>query len=153
MLTIQSRSRLGLSLALLAVTAACSGAKSPTAPAPPRPDPPAAVSVPQGPLPPITGPARVFTYVSSPVSPLGVITSVSRYVLYDDGTFALQYPGPFEYRGTYTAADGAFGLAFSAHPAGVWQASATLDGGTLTVRYNVDMRLSDFEDAIYRIAE
>jgi hypothetical protein len=151
MRTRPARARLGWSIALLALTTACTDTRPPTAPTPPPPDRPAGVSAPQGPLPPISGPARVFTYVSSAASPLGVITSASRYVLYDDGTFALQYPGPFEYRGTYTALDGAIRFDFAAHPGGVWQASATLDGGTLAVRYNLDMFLSDFEDAIYRI--
>ena len=153
MLTINTRSRVGTLITVLALTAACTDTRPPTAPTPPRLDTPAGVSVPQGPLPPITGPARVFTYVSSAASPLGVITSVSRYVLYDDGTFALQYPGPFEYRGTYAALDGAVRFDFAAHPGGVWQATATLDGDTLAVRYNLDMFLSDFENAVYRIAE
>ena len=35
--------------------------------------------------------------------------------------------------------------------AGPWGASASLGGDTLTVRYNLIMQLTDFEDAVYQL--
>src|SRR5438874_1974342 len=53
--------------------------------------------------PPITGPARVFVYRDSPFPRVASYTLTSRFVLYDNGRFALQFDNPGgEYPGTYT---------------------------------------------------
>ena len=89
--------------------------------------------------------------------PLQRWTLNSRFVLYDDGTFALQYrisAGAPEYRGTYRTGNGAIAFEWEGwSTAGPWGASGTLDGKTLTVRFNLVMQMSDFEDAIYTLDE
>jgi hypothetical protein len=76
----------------------------------------------------------------------------SRYLLYDDGKFTLEYPH-VSYRGTY-AEDGST-MIFSWEgwsTGGPWGATGTIDGDTLTVRYNLIMQMSDFEDGVYQRA-
>ena len=96
--------------ALVAVSTACSESSPPTRPSPvavavetPAPPPP----VPHTPtFPALSRPGRVYVGVPSPASPTHGSALYSRYVLYDDRTFALRYSsanfGFFEYRGTYT---------------------------------------------------
>jgi hypothetical protein len=125
------------------------GATDPTplaAPAP-QPAPPPLT----GTYPPITGPARVFAYRDSPYPRVAAYTLTSRFVLYDDGRFALQYQLPIgEYRGTYTTSDGVVTFNWEGWSvAGPWGAEATLSGDVLSVRYNLIMQLTDFEDANY----
>ncbi|HUQ19337.1 MAG TPA: hypothetical protein VM099_06955 [Gemmatimonadaceae bacterium] len=99
-----------------------------------------------------TGPARVFAYDHAFWAPQAYTTQ-SRFVLYDNHAFALQYPPPIgEYRGGYTETNA--GISFDWEgwsSAGPWWASGTLSGDTLTVRYNMIMALSDFEDAVYTL--
>ncbi|PYR63909.1 MAG: hypothetical protein DMF87_22185 [Acidobacteria bacterium] len=125
---------------------------APTAPTPTvvpslQPVPPSLT----GTYPPITGPARVFVYRDSPYPRVAAYTLTSRFVLYDDGRFALQYEQPVgEYRGTYTASDGVVTFNWEGWSvAGPWGAEATLSGDVLNVRYNLIMQLTDFEDADY----
>lgn len=77
----------------------------------------------------------------------------SRFVLYGDGTFALQFADSrdfFEYLGRYTRADSVVTFDWDAwSTAGAWGATATLRGDSLVVRYNVIMRLTDFIDGTY----
>jgi hypothetical protein len=151
MITFNAIARFGALAALLALTGACSDVKMPTAPAPVHSQQVPALE-PLPPLPPISRPARVFEFVPSPAHPTSAITETSRYVLYDDGTFALQFNGVFEYLGTYTEADGVIQFFWEGRSvAGPWGANGTLDGNTLTVRYNIIMQLSDFEDCAYRL--
>lgn len=79
----------------------------------------------------------------------------SRYVLYDDSTFALQSSDGgsvfFEYRGTYLEANGHVAFDFAAYelndPA---DATGTItDRGLLSVRYVEYLQLSDFVDGLY----
>jgi hypothetical protein len=79
-------------------------------------------------------------------------TTRSRYVLYDNGAFALQYSdnGGFEYLGGYTAANGIITFKWDGwSTAGPWGATGTLKGDTLTVAYSEGMMMADFEDAVY----
>ena len=87
----------------------------------------------------------------SPYPRVAAYTLTSRFVLYDDGRFALQYEQPVgEYRGTYTASDGVVTFNWEGWSvAGPWGAEATLSGDVLNVRYNLIMQLTDFEDADY----
>ena len=79
---------------------------------------------------------------------------ISRYVLYEDGSFSLQFLsirfGFFEYAGRRTTDNGH--LWFSFFDDARWDARATLEAGKLSVRYNVIMMLSDFVDGVYSLA-
>ena len=76
-------------------------------------------------------------------------------MLYDNGAFALQYTSPIgEYRGGWTQADGVITFAWEGwNITGPWGATGTLQSGMLTVQYNDIMMWSDFEDAVYRLAQ
>ena len=74
----------------------------------------------------------------------------SRYVLYRDGTFVLEYPNG-QYRGTYTETAGRITFEWEGWSvAGAWGASGVLTDDSLSVSYNMIMILSDFEDALYK---
>jgi hypothetical protein len=78
----------------------------------------------------------------------------SRYVLYDDGTFALQYSSAkhsfFEYRGTFKVMDGLVAFDWEGWSvAGAWGATGSLSDDSLSVQYNIIMQLSDFADGVY----
>jgi hypothetical protein len=79
-------------------------------------------------------------------------TRCSRFVLSRDGRFALQYGTVgAAYSGSYAVAGTSLDFAWDGRStAGLWESSAQLSGGTLTVRYGQIMSLSDFEDAVYR---
>jgi Tol biopolymer transport system component len=81
--------------------------------------------------------------------------AISRYVLYEDSTFGLQYLSArsefFEYTGRYARVNASISLDFDANRP-QWQATATIQGDSLVVTYNRDMMLSDFEDGVYRLA-
>jgi hypothetical protein len=126
--------RLGALVALLMLSTACSSPDSFTAPS--------MVGARLG-FPTVVEPARIYLAANSWPQP-------SRYVLYDDGRFELQYSGINDYRGTYTEANGAFTFEWEGRSAaGPWGATGSLTADALTVRYNLIMQLSDFEDAVY----
>jgi hypothetical protein len=79
-------------------------------------------------------------------------TKKSRFVLYDNGAFVLQFPslGEGGYRGGYADANGVVVFEWEGWSvAGPWGATGTVTGDSLTVRYNQIMQLTDFEDAVY----
>ena len=77
--------------------------------------------------------------------------SDDQYLLYEDGTFVLQYVGGGEYRGTYSWGKATIDFAFGADPR--WQATGFIHGDSLlTVKYTVVMALIGFEDGVYRLA-
>ena len=125
-------------LALLVLSTACTGG-SPTAPAPDVSN-----RTPAPAFPAVTRPAQVYVDANSSPAP-------SRYLLYDDGTFALQYSRlGLEYRGTYRVANGVVTFEWEGgSAAGPWGATGSLNGDALSVRYNLIMQLSDFEDGVY----
>lgn len=144
-----------LATAVLALLAAwgCSGPVSPSPPPPvqaaPVPTPPPSN------FPPLSGPSRVFVFDHELTYPVRDYTRASRLVLYDNGAFALQYPslGTVAYRGGYSAANGEMTFEWEGwSTAGAWGATAALTGDALTMRYNLIMQLSDFEDAAYVLA-
>jgi hypothetical protein len=114
---------------------------------------------------PTGGPARVFDYAGA-AAPVADYTRASRFVLYDSGTFQLQLVDPSSgsimvYAGRYAEAGAVVTFAWdgfsTAGPdgsstAGPWGATGTLDGKSLTVQYNLNMWLSDFENAVYVLA-
>ena len=72
----------------------------------------------------------------------------SRYVLYENGAFALQYVSlAGQYTGSYRQEDGSIYFDFNADR--LWDASGTLNDDLLEVRYSDQMQHSDFENAVY----
>ena len=146
----------GAVVVLLVLFAACgsSGPTSPTGtnppsalppPTPPTP-PPATV------FPPLSGPSRTFLFDRELSYRVSDYTKKSRFVLYDNGAFVLQYPslGEGGYRGGYEDANGVIRFEWEGWSvAGPWGATGTLKGDSLTVQYNQIMQLTDFEDAVY----
>ena len=144
---------------LLCVAIGCGGAEhsTPTSPsstvgaaAPPLP------LAPYSPFPAVTRPARVYSFAGPLSYQVGDFTRESRFVLYDDRTFALQYArslGSLEYPGRYTESQGTVTFDWDGwSTAGSWGATATATDDLLTVRYNFIMQMSDFDDAVYRRA-
>ena len=67
----------------------------------------------------------------------------SRFVLYDNGGFVLQFPtvAGDGYRGGYTEVNGAITFEWEGwNPAGPWGAAGMLNGNSLTVQYNSIMQ-------------
>ena len=132
----------------------CSGPASPTSPNQPPVSVAAAAAATN--IPPLSGPSRSFVFDRELSFPARDYTKRSRFVLYDTGAFVLEYPslGDTGYRGAYRETMG--GLVFDWEGwsvAGPWAATGTLNGDALTVRYNLTMQLSDFEDAIYLLTK
>lgn len=137
--------RCGLVVAVVTL-AACSN--SPTAPTPPAvvaAAPPLVID-----FPVVARPARI--YVNSAL--YRYLLSTTRFVLYDDGTFTLQFlnngSGIGEYRGTYKEANGTVDFDWEGWSVmGPWDATASLTPDALTVSYNDIMKWNDFEDGVY----
>lgn len=150
-----TRFAVGVSVVLLA--GACN---SPVSPPTTPTQKTAAPTTPAGPLdaprgfPAVSPPARIYLGVDSPTSVRHGSPLASRYVLYDDGTFALQYSSanyPFvELRGAYEEANAVITFEWEGRNiAGPWGATGSLSDDSLSVRYNAMMQLSDFEDGVY----
>ena len=102
-------------------------------------------------FPPPTGPSRTFAFADQSAYEVRDYTRSSSFVLYDNGAFALRYPG-FEYRGRWSEANGVIDFTWEGWSvAGSWRATGMLNAGTLTVQYNIIMAMSDFEDAVYAL--
>lgn len=143
------------------LTGACSGPPTrptanttpppPVSSTPPPTTPPPAPFVPS--FPAVSQPARVYVAERFPyiAYPHGSLLG-SRFVLFDDGNFGLQYSSLtnpfFQYTGTYTEQSGDLMLAFHANN-GRWTATAAITDGALSVKFNLDMQMSDFEDGVY----
>lgn len=142
-------------LLAMALLGACS--HSPVAPTPPAGVDPPATSAPPAPtakppLPPLSE-GRVFAFQSAAQTgqTLAWYTPGSRYVLFDNGMFVLEYPHG-SYRGTYKQDGPTITFEWEGWSvAGPWGATGTLLDDQLTVRYNMIMIMSDFEDAIYTL--
>lgn len=81
----------------------------------------------------------------------------TRYVLYGDGRFEMQFSsynyGVFSYTGRYSQNGTVLTFEWDGWSvAGPWGASGTLDGDTLHVRYNDVMMWTDFIDGPYVLA-
>jgi len=143
----------------IAFASACSEVRSPVAPTrtdvtPPRADTPseaALASVSPPPFPSVSRPARVYVAEKSPVYSMHGSPLASRYVLFDDGAFALQYASAnypfFQYLGTYKETDGV--IVFSWEGCCGWGATGSLEGDSLTVEYTINMQMSDFLNGVY----
>ena len=143
----------GALLVLLMLSAAC-GSSGPTSPtgtsqpaAVPSPAPQRGISA-----PPLSGPSRTFVFDRELSYRVRDYTKNSRFVLYDNGAFVLQYPtlGEGGYRGGYEDAHGVITFEWEGwSTAGPWGATGTLKGDSLTVQYNETMQHTDFEAALY----
>lgn len=84
------------------------------------------------------------------------MTRGSHFVLYENGAFLLQYqPSQFgdgRFRGAYQLANGGMTFLFEFQGRSVGEAAdatATLEGDSLTIQYVETMKHADFEDAVY----
>ena len=120
----------------------------PTEPAPPAPAPA---------FPPLSRPGVVYLGNDAIYDALVSFHQskvASRYVLYDDSTFALQFStlrfGFFEYTGRFTRADSRITFDWvGSSTAGPWGAIGTMRGDSLSVAYSLDMQMADFIDGVY----
>jgi hypothetical protein len=111
-------------------------------------------AIPTPPFPPLSGPSRTFIFASQLAYPVSDNTKNSRFVLYDNGAFVLEYVslGELGYRGGYKDANGVLIFGWEGWSvAGSWGATGTLQGECLTVQYNLIMQHTDFEDAVYAL--
>jgi len=148
MIAVRSRAL----VALLVLSTACRGSSpvSPTGrnePTPPRAPSPLN-------FPPPSGAARVFTFDHELSYPVSDLTKTSRFVLYENGVFVLDFSAcncGEGYRGGFTETNGVITFEWEGwNIMGPWGATGRLDGDTLAVQYNLVMQLSDFEDGVYR---
>lgn len=127
----------------------------PAAPAPPYPPPPP--TPPRTPItfPPLSGPSRTFVFDHELTYPVRPFTKQSRFVLFDNGAFVLEYLSipAFTPSGQYRPTDGV--LMFLFEGAGryvdeAWDdAVGTLQGDSLTIEFEEQMQHSDYENAVY----
>lgn len=90
---------------------------------------------------PLSGSAVIYQSVGVPSS-----GSLSRYALYDDGTFELQYTAGFKFPGTYAIVSGEIRFQFDNT---AWLATGTVRGDSLSVQYNDVALGADFVDGVY----
>ncbi len=149
-------------IAVAAVAACGDGASPPTAPTPPvSPGPVASPApTPQPPVnfPPVVGPSRVFTFDRPLGYPVRDFTQQSRFVIYDNGAFVLEYASlNFVLPGQYVR-DSSGRLMFLFQFNGRTQNEAwddavgTLDGDRLGIEFELTMQHADFENAVYALA-
>jgi hypothetical protein len=110
--------------------------------------------------PPFAVPARAAKiyrgsdalYASSMQFHRGVLAS--RYVLFEDSTFVLQFSSPrfglIEYGGRFTRTTAGITFDFSVpNTIAPWQATATFEQEALRIHYNLAMSITDFVDGAY----
>ena len=141
-------------MGLVVLASACADSVTPTGPTPLTATTASALPpIPEAEFPPVSKPARIYLFARELSYPVREWTNGSRYVLHDDRTFALQYlrsRGSFEYRGTYKEENGHITFEWEGwSAAGPWGATGSLTDDSLTVRYNLIMELTDFENAVY----
>ena len=153
--------RRGVVVVLLVLSAACRDSV-PTSPTGTSPSPsvtllpsltpvPSLTSVPSvippTSFPPLSGPSRTFTFDHADYR-VAEYTEKSRFVLYDNGAFALQYLNlGGQYKGSYREENGS--IHFTWEDCCGWSATGRLEADSLKVQYSVNMQMSDFEDAVY----
>jgi len=168
-----ARRFLAFLVALTSLLAACDSPMTTAPVIPPRPSAGASAAT-EGPssghFPALDEPGRVFAFKGMLPGWENYIgwesTMETRYVLYDDGHFALQWsdahPEVGEFTGWYVEEGDSVELHWYAnstmppdhpfpaywHP---WETTATLAGGTLSVTYPIWMWLVGFLDAEYEL--
>ena len=149
--------RRGAVVVLLMFSVAC-GSSTPTFPSGTSQPPSVPSPAPRPPInfPPLSGPSRSFIFDGELSYRVRDYTRKSRFVLYENGAFVLQYPtigeGGYGYRGGYQDANGVIMFMFEFNGRRVgdpWDATGTLKGDSLAVQYDEIMRHADFEDAVY----
>jgi hypothetical protein len=106
-------------------------------------------------FPPLSGPSRTFIFDRELSYAVRDFTKKSRFILYDNGAFGLQYPGiEYVYRGGYQDANGVLMFLFDSSTGRSvnepWDdATGTLEGDSLTIQYQESMQHADFENAVY----
>ena len=139
-----------LSGLLLALLASCSDSTVPVHT--PEPSPPAPAPV----FPGLTRPGVIYVGDEG-LYDVFVATHgslASRFVLYTDSTFELQFSsmkrGYFAYTGRFARADSTVTFSWDGwSSAGPWGATGTLRGDSLRVEYNQVMMMTDFIDGVY----
>jgi hypothetical protein len=139
---------------IVILSAACSDSSrhSPTAPtSSTAPAPTAFEPNAPPPFPAVSKPARIYvTTIEGRSAAYHGGALKSRYVLYDDGSFTLQYASPrfgnFEYPGNYTQAGELF---FHWAESSLLGATAIITEESLTVGYTIAMQMNDFEDGVF----
>jgi hypothetical protein len=110
----------------------------------------------------LSGPSTTYHFSAPLDRPLVVdsYTPTSKYVLYNNGAFSLRYDDALgvAYTGSYRQEDGHILFDFGADGRGSVlggpDATGTLNGDLLEVRYSFEMRVgADFEDAVYQRTE
>jgi hypothetical protein len=142
---------------LLTVVFAACGSSTPTSPtgtnSPPVLPPP--TPSPRVNFPPLSGPSRTYVFDRELSYPVRDFTRQSRFVLYENGAFALHYPNTeYVYRGGYQVADGILMFLFDSSTGRgdhePWDdATGTLEGDSLAIQYEASMQQADFENALY----
>ena len=148
---MNSAVRRGIVVTLLMLSAGCgsTGPVSPTETRQPAGFPPPAPPVAKS-FPSLSGPSRTFLFRSELSYRVRDYTKQSRFVLYDNGAFVLEYPSARGYRGGYIEANGVLSFEWEGFSdAGPRGATGTLNGDSLTIQYNLVMQMTDFEDAEY----
>jgi hypothetical protein len=148
----------GIAISVLMLSMAC-GRPGPTSPSGQLPPAPVATPspTPRPPVefPPASGPSRTFSFDRELAYPVRDYTRQSRFVLYDNGAFVLEYHGFPGYRGRYRHADGVLQFLFIGSGRTVdeaWDdAIGTPNGDALAIEFELMMQHSDFENAVYRL--
>ena len=149
-----------LPLLLVAAATACSEStyseSTYSPPAAVTPTSPPVASAPPAPFPALSKPGTIYIESGASYS-VARVPTVSRYVLYDDGTHALQIassPKAMEFTGRWTRSDSTVVFEWDGwSTAGPWGATATVRGDQLVVKYNLVMMLTDFVDATYVLVQ
>jgi hypothetical protein len=111
------------------------------------------VPPPPGWTPPVDTPTRTFSYSGPAGHEVSAWTRQSSLVLGSDGRFALAYSDTgSQYRGWFSQSGHLVTFLWEGSSgAGPWGAEGVLGDGTLTIRYNLVMQMTDFEDAVYSL--
>ncbi|HWJ15500.1 MAG TPA: hypothetical protein VNS10_17300 [Gemmatimonadaceae bacterium] len=102
-----------------------------------------------------TAPAPAILATFDRISPSS-FPGTSRYILYKDSSFALEYTtnsgSAFRYPGRFTRTDSLVRFSFTQADPTAWVANAIVRRTVLVVRYNDRMLFSDFEDGDYLLS-
>ena len=108
---------------------------------------------PPGWTPPVDTPTRTFVYSGPAGHAVSSWTERSSLVLGSDGRFALvSGQNGYPYRGWFTQSGNQVTFQWEGvSRAGPWGAEGVINDGALTMRYNLVMQMTDFEDAVYAL--
>ena len=105
------------------------------------------------PLPPPPFPGRIYRGPAELYASASSAITGSQYIISDDGRFALRFTHKYgvvaDYKGKITPEGSGFRLSFDATLE--WQATAVINGPTLTVTYNSTMSENDFINGTYTL--